>query len=105
MPLNSLPNDKFLDWSKFKGFADDVEIMISAFNRVENVVRKGENAGFQHLLFPHCFQKASLSGFNVKSRDFVVKSLSSKDLTLSSIYAHFNTLNKQEDHDGPILLT
>ena len=34
---------------------------------------KGVNAGNQHfLLFPHCFQKASLSGF-VKSRDSVVK--------------------------------
>ena len=31
--------------------------------RVENSVGKGENAGYQHfLLFPHCFQKTSLSG-------------------------------------------
>ena len=31
--------------------------------RVENIVGKGENAGYQHfLLFPQCFQKASLSG-------------------------------------------
>ena len=30
--------------------------------RVENIVEKGENAGYQHfLLFPHCFQKASFS--------------------------------------------
>ena len=29
--------------------------------RVENIVGKGENAGYQHfLLFPQCFQKASL---------------------------------------------
>ena len=28
--------------------------------RVENIVGKGENAGYQHfLLFPQCFQKAS----------------------------------------------
>ena len=27
-------------------------------DKVENIVGKGENAGFQHfLLFPHCFQK------------------------------------------------
>ena len=33
------------------------------FERVENIVGKGENAGYQHfLLFPQCFQKASLSG-------------------------------------------
>ena len=31
--------------------------------RVENIVGKGENAGYKHfLLFPQCFQKASLSG-------------------------------------------
>ena len=31
--------------------------------RVENIVRKGENAGNQHFLrFPQCFQKPSVSG-------------------------------------------
>ena len=30
------------------------------YDRVENIVRKGENAGYQHfLLFSQCFQKAS----------------------------------------------
>ena len=34
--------------------------MISVFDRVENIVGKGENAGCQHfLLFPQCFQKSS----------------------------------------------
>ena len=33
---------------------------ISVFDRVENIVGKGENAGYQHfLLFPQCFEKAS----------------------------------------------
>ena len=33
-----------------------------ALGRVENIVEKGENAGYQHfLLFPQCFQKASFS--------------------------------------------
>ena len=37
--------------------------MISVFDRVENIVGKGENAGNQHfLLFPQCFQKASFLG-------------------------------------------
>ena len=32
--------------------------MISVFDRVENIVEKGENAGYQHfLLFPQGFQK------------------------------------------------
>ena len=31
--------------------------------RVENILGKGENAGYQHiLLFPKCFQKALFSG-------------------------------------------
>ena len=31
--------------------------------RVENIVVKGENTGYQHfLLFPQCFQRASFSG-------------------------------------------
>ena len=31
-----------------------------ALGRVENIVRKGENVGYQHfLLFPQCFQKAT----------------------------------------------
>ena len=35
-------------------------MMISVFDRVENNVEKGEDAGIHHfLLFPHCFQKAS----------------------------------------------
>ena len=34
--------------------------MIYVFDRVENIVGKGENAGYQHfLLFPQCFQKFS----------------------------------------------
>ena len=66
-PVNSLPNDKILAWSKFKAFADDkineAKMMIFVFHRVENIVRKGENAGYLHfLLFPQCFQIASFSG-------------------------------------------
>ena len=60
--VKSLPNNKILDWSKFKAFADDkfnvVRIMISVSDRVENIVGKGEIAGCQHfLLFPNYFQK------------------------------------------------
>ena len=32
------------------------------FGKVDNIVEKGENAGYQHfLLFPQCFQKPSSS--------------------------------------------
>ena len=35
-------------------------MIISVFDRVENIVGKGENAGYQHfLLFPQCFGKAT----------------------------------------------
>ena len=62
--INSLPNDKFLDWSKLKAFADDklndAKMMISFFDIVENTGGKGENAGYQHfLLFLQCFPKPS----------------------------------------------
>ena len=65
--VNSSRNDKIFHRSNFKAFADDifnvVQIMICVPVRIENIVEKGENAGYQHfLLFPQCFQKASLSG-------------------------------------------
>ena len=65
--FKSLPHNKFLDWSKLKAFADDklnaTEKLKFVLGRVENIVGKGENAGYQHfLLFPQCFQKPSLSG-------------------------------------------
>ena len=37
--------------------------LIFWFGKKENIVGKGENAGFQHfLLFPRCFQKLSFLG-------------------------------------------
>ena len=61
--INTLPNNKFLDWSKFKAFADDKIQQKFCFGWAENIVGKRENAGFQHfLIFPQCFQKASLTG-------------------------------------------
>ena len=59
---NPLPNNKLLDWSKLKAFADYkldlAEILRFVLGMVVNIVGKGENAGYQHfLLFPQCFQK------------------------------------------------
>ena len=50
-----------------KAFADDklnlAKQLKFVSRRIENIVGKGENAGYQHfLLFPQCFQKASISG-------------------------------------------
>ena len=55
--LKSFPNNKILDWSKFKAFADN-KIKVTkklkfASGRVENIVGKWENVDYQHfLLFP-----------------------------------------------------
>ena len=62
--FNSLPNDQILDVTKLKAFADDkinvAQMLLSVFDKIENVVGEGENAGCQHfLLFPQGFQKAS----------------------------------------------
>ena len=48
--------------------------MILVYDRVENIVGKGEKAGYQHfLLFPQCFQKGFFLRV-VKSRDCAAKS-------------------------------
>ena len=67
MLLNSLPNDKFLDFSKLKAFADNKinvnEKLKFDLERIKNIVGKGENDVYQHfLLFTQYFQKASFSG-------------------------------------------
>ena len=57
-----MPNNKFLEWSKLKAFADNKinEKKKVCLGWVKNIVAKGENAGNQHFLpFPQCFQKAS----------------------------------------------
>ena len=50
LPFNSLPNDKTLDWSKLKAFADDkiykiIELKFG-LESVENSVANGDNAGY-----------------------------------------------------------
>ena len=65
--INPLPNDKILDVTKLKAFADDklkvAKMRISLIDRVENTMEKGENAVHQHfLLFPLCFPKPSSLG-------------------------------------------
>ena len=47
--LYSLPYDNSLGWTKLKAFEEDKlnasKIKMSVFERVENIVGKGENAG------------------------------------------------------------
>ena len=75
--VNTLLQNKILELTKLKAFADDklnvAKMMISLHYFVENILGKRHDAGNQHfLLFPHCFQKAFSIGV-VKSRDCVVK--------------------------------
>ena len=66
-----------LDLFKLKTFADDnsnvAKMAKFVCDRAENIVGKGEDAGYHHfLLFPQCFQKMSFCRV-VKMRDCVVK--------------------------------
>ena len=76
--LNSLPNDKFFDWSKFKAFADDILnvtiLIISIFLSGRKHCGKRRKCwlpAFAH--FPTMFSKAFFIRV-VKSLDCVVKS-------------------------------
>ena len=65
--FNPLPDNKILDSSKLKEFADD-NFKFDKNGRklskqVENTVGKGESARYeQFLLFPKCFQMACFPG-------------------------------------------
>ena len=65
--INHLPYGKFLGFSKLKALADN-KINVTQKQKhflkwVENIVEKGENAGYQHfLLFPQCFLKLFFQG-------------------------------------------
>ena len=57
-----LPNEKTLHQSKLEAFADDklkvIQIAKILLDKTENIVRKEENAGYQHfVLIPKMFSK------------------------------------------------
>ena len=93
--VNSLPNNKFLDQSNFKAFADNilyvVQIMICVSYMVENIVGKGENAGYHIFSFSHNVFKGLFVRV-VKSQDCVVKGYS--PLTLMAMISVKGTLIK-----------
>ena len=65
--LKACANDKILEFSNLKACANDkinvTQVMKFVTYRIENIVGKGEYAGYQHfLLFPQCFQKPSNPG-------------------------------------------
>ena len=66
--FNPLPDNKISDWSKLKAFADDklnvTQNIKVVFHRIENIVRKEENAGYNVFKRPFSpvRQKSSLCG-------------------------------------------
>ena len=93
---DSLPYDNFLDHTKFKALADDKsslpKMMISVFDKVKNIVEKGDNAGYQHfLLHPHCFSPQKRKNENLLGYvEFLVceyfHSLSTDILSFGELY-------------------
>ena len=62
--FDPLPNNKILEYSKWKAYADDKiqvdEKLKFVMGLEENILRKGENAVYQQFLFfPQCFEKLS----------------------------------------------
>ena len=62
--INPLTDDKILDLTKLKAFANDklnqVKMMISLYDRKENTVGKGENAGCQPVVMATGFFYGSI---------------------------------------------
>ena len=81
-PFNSLPNYKFLDWSKLKAFADD---KINVTQKLKFALGQEENIGGKTFSpFPTMFSKALFFRV-VKSRDCVVKFNPLELVVLSSL--------------------
>ena len=63
--INSFPHDKILDQIKLKALADDklnvTKMIISVFDRGENIVKKGEIVCTSNFSFSHNVFKRPLS--------------------------------------------
>ena len=63
--FNPFPDDNILDQTKLKSSADDklnvIKMIISVFDRVENIVGKGEIACTSNFSFSHSVFKRLLS--------------------------------------------
>ena len=84
--FNPLPHKKNLDWSKLKAFADDkiklTENLKSVLWKIENIVGKGENAGYQfstlhepNFKFSVTFILSFANAINLEKPKILVRSL------------------------------
>ena len=63
--VNSSSNSKILDTAKLKALYNqrvNLEINISVFDRVKNIVEKGENTDYQHFFSHSVFKKLVSQG-------------------------------------------
>ena len=98
---------KILDWPKFKALADDkinvTEKLKFVLGMVENILGKGENAGYQHfLLFPKCFQKLS---FKAIQSSIISKLLAATGYWLLSHITNIDTKDSCERSMNPVAMT
>ena len=74
--FNPLPDDKILDMTKLKAFADEklnvTKMVISLFDRVESIVGKGEIACTSNFSFSNnVFKRVSLCENGLKCTDLI----------------------------------
>ena len=60
-----------MDWTRVDPFTDSkfnvADLVISVHDRIENIVGKGENAGYQNFIIsPLCSEKATSKGLSSK---------------------------------------
>ena len=87
---------------KLEAFADDklnaTQNVGVVLHRIENIVGKEENAGYQHfLLFPQCFQTAFSSGV---SKVVIVWQRFKKKVVVGFLKNQVQLLCVQENHSG-----
>ena len=101
--VNSSQNDNIFNKSELKAFADDKinKIMKLKFNlkRVENIVGKGENAGYQHfLLFSQCVQRLLSKGR--KNPEIVLRRVTSNYLSFGKDLTFLCCVNSLSHNPG-----
>ena len=99
---------KFWTWPNCKAFANDKLNLAKMMIGQNNIVGKGENAGYQHfVLFPACFQtlpvsrslKLGIAGYRVKwqTNDFLFwyARTHSKKILVTIIFSFFHNVLKK----------
>ena len=89
--FNPFPDDKILDWSKFKSFADDIKkkllkMMIFVFDRVKK--HWGRGVGVRRI----CWLPAFSPFPSMCSKGFLIRVVKSRDCVVKSFKLRYDTL-------------